>query len=41
MKKYTLAFNGRLGRKVQDRELDALAASQVMHLAGTHHLWSR
>lgn len=28
MKKYTLAFNGRLGRKVQDRELDALAASQ-------------
>ena len=29
MKKYTLAFNGRLGRKVQDRELDALAKSQV------------
>lgn len=24
MKKYTLAFNGRLGRKVQDKELDAL-----------------
>jgi hypothetical protein len=29
MKKYTLAFNGRLGRKVQDMELAALTSNKV------------